>query len=212
MNNKETVKKNKLQLFYTIFGWIFTVYFALIAILNIVILSQSIFSKSRPKLFGDYYVVATNNDMRGDVNKGDLAFLKDIKQSDLKIGDIIEVNINGVTELTKVVSLENNKVGTKQNNTEEIYILESADVISGVLDSKITIIGKFALFSQSVWGIIIFLVIPLLTLVVYIVYEIVRKQKSKKLNAKTNASQNAGIESVNKNVSTKKRQLKDTDK
>ncbi len=180
MINNKTAKSSKLQVFFNIFSWFLSAFFSLVAIFNIVILSQSIFSKSRPKIFGSYYLISTNNDMKGDVDKGDIIFLKDVKEKPLSVGNIIEVNIEGVTKLTKVVSLENGDVYTKQNSADEIYVLGPADVISGVLTNKITFIGKLSLFTQSTFGIILFLVLPIVTLIISLILEIVHRCKHSK--------------------------------
>ncbi len=192
MNIREDTKSKRLRIFYNILGWFLAIFFLSISIFNIVILSQSIFSKSRAKLFGYYYIIASNDNMKGDVSKGDIVLLKDVKDNPLQVGDVIEIRINGISDLTKIVALEESKVRVKQNNSEEVATLELDNDITGVLATKIAFFGQFAMFTQSALGIIIFLVIPLLALIGYVVLEIVRKRKGITYKQSKLVKQNSG--------------------
>ena len=109
---------------------------------------------------------------------GDLIFVKKVDADSLKVGDIIAF-MEGDYAVTHRITGVNNDNGTKSfttkgdaNNTEDTSPVTSNNIL-GKYDSRISKLGNFVIFLQTVPGIVLFVGVPLL---VFIGYDIIRRQ------------------------------------
>lgn len=131
-------------------------------------------------------MVVLSGSMSGDakdhIEVGDLIFVGKVKPQELKVGNIIaymEENSKAVVT-HRIVKIEKDKTGkliftTKgdaNNTVDQIPVTE--DRIVGIYQLRIPHIGDFAMFLQEPLGMLLFIGVPLL---LFIIYDIVRRQK-----------------------------------
>ena len=192
--DNNTQKNTTSQKVLTIVGAVLCVIFGCMLLCNIVIVVKGNVSPDRPpSVLGVTPLVVLSGSMSGDapdhIEAGDLIFVKPVKASDLKVGDVITY-MEGSTVVThRIIEITTGEDGkllysTKgdANNTADKEPVHEDDLV-GIYSGRIPMVGDLAIFMQTPLGMIIFIGVPL---VAFVGYDMLRRQKhAAKTDAKT---------------------------
>lgn len=180
---QETASVSKMPKVVTI---ILDVFFTLIIILAAVITVMSFNSNSKgvSNINGVIPLAIQSGSMAKTLNTGDLIISKEIENyDDLKVGDIIsffskedEQTIIKTHRITEIYEDEGFPVYVTKgdaNDTEDDVTVAQANIISIYSGKKIPILGYVITFLKSSFGFILCIVIPLLCLFIYSLYNFV---------------------------------------
>ena len=180
----------------TIVGAILCVIFGIMLIINLTIIIKGSTNPDKPpSVFGVMPLVVLSGSMSGDapdhIEVGDLIFVKEADPSELAVGNIItfregkslvthriiavnEPDANGVISFT-----------TKgdANNLADLDPIYPEDIV-GVYVGGVPLVGDIALFMQTPFGMIIFIVVPIAA---YIIYDVIRRKRYAKAENAKNA-------------------------
>lgn len=158
-------------------------YIFICILILIVILMGIIFIKTKtnpekiPSIFGYKPFIVMSGSMETELYKGDLVFIKNIKTSDLKEGDIIafkdEDNYVITHRIVKAVNQNGNmEFITKgdSNNTNDNWKV-TEEKVEGIYKFKISNLGSFVLFMQQPSTLIITLAIIIIGGLAFIVID-----------------------------------------
>lgn len=142
-----------------------------IVFVNMTILIKSLINKDTvPDFLGYKFFVVLTGSMQDTLKPGDFIISKKIDTSSLQIGDIISFKEDNTIITHRIIKIEK-KDGellftTKgdYNNTEDDNKVEKSN-IEGKYILKIPGIGKILIFFQSILGIIILIMIPVLSII-----------------------------------------------
>ena len=166
-------QKRKRRIGGNIVGIILCIILIPIIILNLVIIANTYLHPERiPGVFGVRPVIVLSGSMEPEFMSGDLIFIQNADNGQLKEGDVIcyledgaavTHRIVGITEENGVVRYTtrgdaNNSDDQKQVEQEQVQGIYSGKKLSGA--------GDFVMFMQSTTGMIIFIVCPVLLLIV----------------------------------------------
>lgn len=208
MNAERKTKKNSngLQRTLSVIGLILCVIFGLMLLCNLTIIIKGTISPDRPpSVFGITPMVVQSGSMSGDapdhIEVGDLVFAGKADVEKLKVGDIIsfmEGKIVVTHRITAIDTAENGSLvfTTKgdANNAEDSETV-AADNVVGIYKGRIPKLGDFAMFLQTPLGMILFVGVPLLA---FIIYDIIRRQRSANKDSKKAAEMEAELERLRK--------------
>lgn len=155
-------KKNRIKKYISIF-----VYIILIPLLlyNITLIIQAILKPNEtPNFFGIKTYVIVSGSMQPKLNIGDIVVVKNVKENELKIGDVISFREEQSVITHRIIELveENGKIKYKtkgdNNNSEDKNII-SIDRIEGKVVTSIPYIGIIALLLRGKIALIIIIII-----------------------------------------------------
>jgi len=194
---KESQKKSGRL--FTAVGVALCVIFGLMLIFNVTIIAQGAFKKdSPPSIFGITPLVTLSGSMSGDreghIEKGDLIFLKKVKTSSLKVGDVISFFDKSASSDKR--SVITHRIVEIANEDGELVFYTQGDYnvdvqkdtskdrvpeknVIGVLWFRVPKAGHFAIFLQKPVGMAIFMGIPICT---YIIFDLIRRKRVKEDN------------------------------
>lgn len=123
---KANTKKFKNKLL----NFIFVVIIICVLYNIIFLLNTSILRNKYMKLFGISFFCMKDNLMKNDINKNDLVIIKEVKNNQLKEGDIIAYEINNNIRINKITNIKE-KITTKfnQNYYYDIEQITSEQII-----------------------------------------------------------------------------------
>lgn len=178
----------------TVIGSVLCVVFGFMLICNLTIIIKGTVNPDRPpSVLGVTPMAVLSGSMSGDapdhIEVGDLIFIGKAEPEELAVGDVIAFMQNKIVVTHRIIGIETGEDGkllysTKgdANNTEDREPVSEDDLV-GVYMGRIPKVGDFALFLQTPLGMILFVGVPLLA---FIIYDIVRRQRSaNKENQKT---------------------------
>lgn len=123
-----------------------------------------------PSFFGWKPFIVLSGSMETEIYSGDIAVVKEIEPSKLKVGDIIAYKNDDIVITHRIVKIVNDDGTTKyitkgdNNNTEDRdYVLP--ENVEGLYKFKISKLGNFSIFIQTPTGMIACLSIPLILLI-----------------------------------------------
>lgn len=162
----------KLRIFNKIFNIILCIIILPIVFMNIVLFVKSVIIKdSVPSFLGYKFFVVLTGSMEDTLNQGDFIVTKEIQADTLQVGDIISFKESSTIithRITKIAKENGTLVFTTKgdhNNIEDSNKV-SQESIEGKLIFKIPFMGKILTFFQSIWGIIILILIPEISLLI----------------------------------------------
>lgn len=137
----------------------------------VVILINSIIRPNEvPSFFGWKPFIVLSGSMETEIYSGDIAVVKEIEPSKLKVGDIIAFKNDDIVITHRIVKIIDDDGTTKyvtkgdNNNTEDRdYVLP--ENVEGLYKFKISKLGNFAIFIQTPTGMIACLSVPLILLI-----------------------------------------------
>lgn len=175
--------------------------FAVMLICNLTIIIKGVINpETPPSVFGITPMVVQSGSMSGSaedhIEVGDLIFTVKPNISELKKGDIISYMEGDIAVTHRIIDIttdENGKLSfiTKgdANNTEDPAVSE--DAVFGLYKGRIAGLGDFAMFLQKPLGMAVFIGVPVCA---FIVYDIIRRQKSAGRADKENEELRAELE------------------
>lgn len=174
-----------MKKFLTTIVWIILL---TVLFVNSVILISSFINKDEvPSFFGWKPFITLSGSMQSEIYAGDLAIVKEVDTSELKVGDVIAFRQDDIIITHRITNIvdENGEERfiTKgdNNNFEDIYPVY-ADMIEGKFIFKISKLGNVAIFIQTPLGTAVSLSIPL---ALFILIQISgNKEKNKKIKEK----------------------------
>lgn len=170
-------------------GLLFCVVFGFLLICNItIIVKGTIYPERPPSVLSVTPMAVLSGSMSGDaeghIEVGDLIFVGSARPEELAVGDVIAFMASDGSgtvithRIIEVQEAENGGIqwrvkGDANNAADENPVHENELV--GVCLFRIPRLGDFALFLQKPLGMLLFIGIPVL---VFLIYDIIRRQKS----------------------------------
>ena len=196
VNETEKNGKTTLHKVYSVIGIVLCVILIPILIVNCTMLVKSfIYKDEAPSLFNVTPLIVLTESMDPTICSGDLIITKKIDAGEVKAGDIISFYDpagNGTSIVThRVQEIVTNEDGTRSfitkgdaNNTEDKKPVP-AEKLVGLYKFSFAGLGSVAMFMQTIPGLLICVLVPLLLLIGYDVIR--RRMYEKKHTDDTNA-------------------------
>ena len=184
-----------------IVGAVLCCIFALMLICNLTIIIKGVIDPGTPpSVLGVTPMVVQSGSMSGDaedhIEVGDLIFTVKPDIAQLKKGDIISYMEGDIAVTHRIVDITTDADGKRSfitkgdaNNIEDPAVSE--DAVFGLYKGRIPKLGDFAMFLQRPLGMAVFIGIPVCA---FIVYDIIRRQKSSGKADKENEELRAELE------------------
>lgn len=196
-------KSKVLKKIVFIIGAILCCIFTIMLVCNLTIIIKGVINpETPPSVFGVTPMVVQSGSMSGNaedhIEVGDLIFTVKPDVSKLKKGDIISYMEGSIAVTHRIVDIKTETNGklifiTKgdANNTEDPAVSE--DAVFGLYKGRIAGLGDFAMFLQKPLGMAVFIGVPVCA---FIVYDIIRRQKSSGKADKENEELRAELEKL----------------
>ncbi len=177
--------------------------FALMLVCNLTIIIKGVINPEiPPSVFGVTPMVVQSGSMSGTaedhIEVGDLIFTVKPNTAELKKGDIISYMEGDIAVTHRIVDIKTDSDGKRgfitkgdANNTEDPMISE--DAVFGLYKGRMAGLGDFAMFLQKPLGMAVFIGIPVCA---FIVYDIIRRQRSSGKANKENEELRAELEKL----------------
>ncbi len=127
----------------------------IIAIILVAIIVKKIINKQEvPFITNTKAYIVLSGSMEPEINIGDIVITTDVKQEDIKVGDIISFEkgnmmvTHRVTEIEEENGIVTYKTKGDNNNAEDLGVITYDDIV-GKYNSKIPKLGHLVLFIQQ---------------------------------------------------------------
>ncbi len=199
-SKKSTFASHKVL---TIIGIVLCALLLPILIINLILIIKSYTHQDKvPAIGGICPLIVLTDSMVPEINSGDLVIVRQADGQDVKEGDIIaffDPDGNGTSVLTHRVKAIQEADGQRlfvtkgdANNAEDRKPVEASRLI-GIYQGKLAGMGHVAMFMQSVPGLIICVVLPLVLLVGY---DLIRRRRYEKRSQKSTDALLAELEEL----------------
>lgn len=195
---------------FTIIGIIMCIILIPMLIMNIFLIAQSYINPDKvPGIGGHMPMIVLTESMEPTINAGDLIITKSAKAEDIEVGDIIsyfdpESNKGSIVthRVNKIVPQDDGTLsfetyGDNNKNADGEYSIDKTlvpeDDLIGTYRFRIAGFGHVAMFMQSIPGLIVCVLVPLLLLVAY---DIIRRKQFEKANKKDTDALLAELEAL----------------
>lgn len=194
----------KLHKSLTIVGIVLCVILVPILIINCTLIVKSWINKDEvPSIGGVMPLIVLTDSMYPDIKSGDIIFAKKTDANSIEVGDDIsffDPAGNGtsiVTHRVTEVIEEDGKLSFRtkgiNNNTEDRISVPAENLVGEYTGIRIAFAGNIALFMQTVPGLIVCVVVPIVLLVGY---DMIRRKKYEKSRATNVDSLMAELEAL----------------
>ena len=182
--------KSKSQKVVSIIGIVLCVLLIPMLIVNCTLIIKSFVNKDEvPDFAGIVPLIVLTDSMYPDIKSGDLILSKTADVDDIEVGDVISFTDpagNGTSIVThQVIAIHViegetyfETQGTNNNTPDRIYV-STDDLIGEYTGVRIGGAGKVALFMQTLPGLLICVVVPIL---LFVGYDVLRRRKHDKAN------------------------------
>lgn len=172
----------------TAIGTVLCVILLPILFMNITLIARSYLNADEvPSIGGNTPLIVLTDSMLPEISSGDLIITKHIDAEDVQVGDVIaffDPASKGSSVVThRVIEIVDDKGTTKwrtrgdNNNTEDRTLVPFENLVGIYRGTRIAGAGNVAMFLQTVPGLIVCVVCPLLLLVGY---DVIRRRKYEK--------------------------------
>lgn len=206
MSNTAEKPKSKADIRHrilTITGIVLCVILLPILLVNLILIVKSYTNTDKVPGIGGYTpLIVLTDSMYPQIKSGDMIVCRDIDGEDVRVGDVIaffDPAGNGTSIVThQVIELVNEDGKTQfrtkgiANNTEDKHLVPM-DSLVGIYQFRIAGAGNVAMFMQTVPGLILCVVCPLLLLVGY---DLLRRKKYEKTKQADTAALLAELEAL----------------
>ena len=203
-NNAAQTKADRNHRILTIIGAVLCVILIPMLIINCTLIVKSFINKEEVPDFGGMIpLIVLTDSMYPEIKSGDLIVCKTIEAEDVEIGDVIsffDPAGNGTAVVTHEVIDKYTENGTlyfktkgTNNNTEDRLPVPAEKLVGIYADVRIPAAGNIALFMQTVPGLIVCVVVPIVLLVGY---DILRRRKYEKSQGDEMANLMAELEAL----------------
>ena len=203
-NQQESSINSKWHRTLTIIGIILCVILTPLLIVNCTLIIKSYINKNAVPAFGGYMpLIVLTDSMYPEIEAGDVIFCRTADADEIQEGDVIsffDPAGNGTTVTThKVVEIVESN-GTRSfrtrginNNTDDRVLVPAASLVGVYTDFRIPGAGNVALFMQTVPGLIVCVIVPLILLVGY---DLIRRRMYEKSTGSDVAALKAELEAL----------------
>lgn len=202
-NNQNSSKLHKIL---TIVGIVMCVILIPMLIINCTLIIKSFVNEDEvPDFAGVVPLIVLTDSMYPDIKSGDLIFTKTVDSDDIEVGDTISFTDpagNGTSIVThKVIEIYEEEGVTYfrtkgiNNNTEDKIAVPEDKLIGEYTGFRIAKAGKVALFMQTLPGLIICVVVPIL---LFVGYDVIRRRMYDKKNESDVDALKAELEALRK--------------
>lgn len=145
--------------------------FVVLFINSVILISSWINPDEVPSFFGWKPFITLSGSMETEIFAGDLAVVKEVDTSELKVGDVIAFRQGDIVITHRIQEIinQNGRISyiTKgdNNNVQDVSPVYE-DMIEGKYMFKIAKLGNVAMFMQTPLGMIVIIAIPVLLLLV----------------------------------------------
>lgn len=169
----------------TAVGVALCVIFGFLLVCNLtIIIKGALFPEKPPSVLGLTPMVVLSGSMSGEaedhIEVGDLVFVGRADPEELEVGDVIAYMNGGATVTHRITAIDTNTDGdllftTKgdANNAEDTTPVTEEQLV-GIYRWRIPKVGDFALFLQTLLGMLLFVGVPVLA---FLIYDIIRRQR-----------------------------------
>ncbi len=200
MSTKKNVNSSKI---WTVAAILICAILIPILIVNLTIIFKSIANPQQvPSFFGYRPLIVLSGSMEPQILPGDIVVTRDVPADTLKEGDIVSY-LQGSAIITHRIVRIDEAAGVKtfqtkgdNNNTVDDSTL-SADMLQGKFLYRIPRLGHVAMFLQTPIGMILFIAVPL---VLFVLYDILRRSVFEKKEAATTSQLKAELEAMRKKL------------
>ena len=190
-NNKSSApseRGDRLHRILTAVGIVMCVILIPILIINCTLIVKSLINKDEvPSFGGSLPLIVLTDSMYPEIKSGDLIICKTVDTADIEVGDVISFYDpagNGTSVVThEVVEIleEDGKISFRtkgiNNNTEDRIAVPADKLVGKYTGTRIALAGNIALFMQTVPGLLVCVVVPIVLLVGY---DMLRRKKYEK--------------------------------
>jgi signal peptidase len=204
----------KLHKSLNIIGIVLCVILVPILIVNCTLIVKSWINKDEvPSIGGVMPLIVLTDSMYPDIKSGDIIFAKKTDANSIEVGDDIsffDPAGNGTSIVTHRVTEiieEDGKLSFRtkgiNNNTEDRVTVPAEKLVGEYTGIRIALAGNIALFMQTVPGLLICVVVPIVLLVGY---DMIRRKKYEKSKATNVDSLMAELEALKAEAAKKQEQ------
>lgn len=188
----------------TIIGIILCVILVPILIINCTLIVKSYTNKDEVPDFGGVMpLIVLTDSMFPDIKSGDIIISKTVEPADVNIGDVIsffDPAGNGQSVVTHKV-IDKYEIDGKlffktkgtNNNTEDTLPVPADKLVGKYTDVRIPLAGHVAIFMQTIPGLIVCVIVPIL---LFVGYDIIRRRKYDKVQSSDVAALMAELEAL----------------
>ena len=188
----------------TIIGIVLCVILIPILIINCTLIIKSYINKDEVPDFGGVMpLIVLTDSMYPDIKSGDIIVSKTVDANEVNVGDVIsffDPAGNGQSVVTHKVIDKYDVDGklffkTKgiNNNTEDTLPVPADKLVGKYTDVRIPLAGHVAIFMQTVPGLIVCVILPIL---IFVGYDILRRKKYDKVQSNDVAALMAELEAL----------------
>lgn len=184
--NKHLQKNSPFHTALSVVGLVLCVVFGFMLICNLTIIIKGTISPEKPpSVLGITPMVVKSGSMsgtaEGHIEVGDLIFVGKADPEELHVGDVIAFMEGSMVVTHRIAEIQTDEDGQRKfitkgdaNNAPDQNPVTEERLV-GIYQSRIPKVGDFALFLQTPIGMLIFIGVPLLA---FIIYDIIRRQRS----------------------------------
>ena len=176
MNRKKTVQRIRIVL----------IVIFIIILYNVILVGiSSIDNEESLNLFGYQAYIITSNSMEPEINNGDVVIVRQCKEEDLNINDIITFDKDGRINTHRITNIINEEGKVKyitkgdNNSIEDQEKIEFSN-IKGKMTIKIPYLGNVIMFIQNQMIILIIVLILLLLLLYKVIIDERKENRRRK--------------------------------
>ena len=151
MKKAKKIKFKRKAEIIKILKYLFSFIVGISVLYNIIfLLNTSISSKEYFNLFGISLFNIDNELMKDELNPNDLVIVKEVKENNLKEGDIIAYQVHGQIKISRIYNINDKKYTTKYNQAYYLNIEEIGyNQIIGKVIKRIPVFGLLLQISQN---------------------------------------------------------------
>ena len=206
-------KSSSMHKVLTVIGTVLCLILIPILIVNCILIVKSYTSDDVPSVGGFLPLIVLTDSMYPVIESGDLIICRTAEAEDVQVGDVISffdpagngssIVSHRVIEVTEYNGEVAWRTKGDNNNTEDRLLVQAEDLVARYEGTRLAGLGNVALFMQTVPGLILCVIVPLLLLVGY---DTVRRKMYEKSNKEDTDALLAELEELRRIKAEKEKQ------
>ena len=211
--SREKAKSSSANKVLTIIGTVLCIILIPILIVNCILIVKSYTTDDVPSVGGFLPLIVLTDSMYPVIESGDLIICRTTEADDVQVGDVIaffdpagngsSIVSHRVIEVTEYNGEVAWRTKGDNNNTEDRLLVEAEDLVARYEGTRLAGLGNVALFMQTIPGLILCVIVPLLLLVGY---DALRRKKYEKSNKEDTDALMAELEELRRMKAEKEKQ------